>query len=68
MITSYKYEGKNNEELLIDALTELKVTRDDVYFKQTTSYSEYLTLNVPNLYTIMPGDTYIAIVGIVLLL
>ena len=36
MITSYKYEGKNNEELLIDALTELKVTRDDVYFKQTT--------------------------------
>ena len=33
MITSYKYEGKNNEELLIDALTELKVTRDDVYFK-----------------------------------
>ena len=31
-----KYEGKNNEELLIDALTELKVTRDDVYFKQTT--------------------------------
>lgn len=36
MITSYKYEGKNNEELLIDALTELKVTKDDVYFKQTT--------------------------------
>ena len=36
MITSYKYEGKHNEELLIDALTELKVTRDDVYFKQTT--------------------------------
>lgn len=36
MITSYKYEGKNNEELLIDSLTELKVTRDDVYFKQTT--------------------------------
>lgn len=36
MITSYKYEGKNNEELLIDALIELKVTRDDVYFKQTT--------------------------------
>lgn len=36
MITSYKYEGKNNEELLIDAITELKVTRDDVYFKQTT--------------------------------
>lgn len=36
MITSYKYEGKNNEELLIDVLTELKVTRDDVYFKQTT--------------------------------
>ena len=36
MITSYKYEGKNNEELLMDALTELKVTRDDVYFKQTT--------------------------------
>lgn len=36
MITSYKYEGKNNEELLIDALTELKVTRDDVYFKKTT--------------------------------
>lgn len=36
MITSYKYEGKNNEELLIDALTELKLTKDDVYFKQTT--------------------------------
>lgn len=45
---------------IIDCLT--------VYFKQTTSYSDYLTLNVPNLYTIMPGDTYIAIVGIVLLL
>ena len=36
MITSYKYEGKNGEELLIDSLTELKLTRDDVYFKETT--------------------------------
>lgn len=36
MITSYRYEGKNSEELLINSLTELKVTKDDVYFKETT--------------------------------
>lgn len=36
MITSYRYEGKNIEELLINSLTELKVTKDDVYFKETT--------------------------------
>lgn len=45
---------------IIDCLT--------VYFKQTTSYSDYLTLNVPNLYTIIQGNNYIAIIGIVLLL
>ncbi len=35
MITSYKFEGKNEEELLLQALTELKLTKEDVYFKQT---------------------------------
>lgn len=45
---------------VIDCLT--------VYFKQTTTYSNYLTLNVPNLYTIISGDSYIAKMGILLLI
>lgn len=34
MITSYKYEGKNSEDVLLQGLTELKITKQDVYFKQ----------------------------------
>lgn len=33
MITSYKYEGKNYEEILEKALKELEVTKNDIYLE-----------------------------------